>query len=84
MGSIQLRLLRSETTRFAGRESILRVLARHSDYVVTFFVVHEGSVDTLEPPPDDEAALFREVRRDRKLRALKGSPEEPGSAPSEN
>ena len=51
---------------------------------VTFFVVHEGSVDTRETPPDDEAALFREVRRDRKLRALKGSPEEPGSAPSEN
>jgi len=51
---------------------------------VTFFMVPEGSVDSLERPPDDEAALFREVRHDRKLRALQGGQEEPGSAPSEN
>jgi hypothetical protein len=35
---------------------------------VSFFVVKEGSQPTFEPPPDDEALLFQEVRRDRMLR----------------
>ena len=35
---------------------------------VSFFTVPEGSQPTLEPPPDDEALLLQEVRRDRLLR----------------
>ena len=35
---------------------------------LSLFVVKEGSQPTFEPPPDDEALLFREVRRDRLLR----------------
>jgi hypothetical protein len=35
---------------------------------LSFFVVKEGSQSTFEPPPDDEALLLQEVRRDRLLR----------------
>jgi hypothetical protein len=35
---------------------------------LSFFVVKEGSQPTFEPPPDDEALLLQEVRRDRLLR----------------
>ena len=36
---------------------------------VTLLVVVEGSQTPMEPPPDDVESLFREVRRDRALRA---------------
>lgn len=35
---------------------------------VGLFIVPEGSSPRLEPPPDDEEGLLREVRRDRALR----------------
>ena len=48
---------------------------------VSFFMVPEGSQPKFEPPPDDEALLFREVRHDRLLRERakrRVSAEEPG------
>jgi len=35
---------------------------------VTFFVVPEGTQQVFEPPPDDDARVLQEVRRDRLLR----------------
>mgnify|MGYP001497903604 CR=1 FL=1 len=42
---------------------------------ITLFLVKERRVDLVEPPPDDEARLLREIRVDRELRGL-GSPRE--------
>jgi hypothetical protein len=36
---------------------------------ITFFRVKEGGALQVEPPPDDEDRLLREVRVDRELRA---------------
>jgi hypothetical protein len=44
---------------------------------VTFFMLSEGSHAELKAPPDDEAELFREVRKDRSLRAVRGDPTAP-------
>ena len=44
---------------------------------VTFFMLSEGSHAELKAPPDDEAELFREVRKDRRLRAARGDPTAP-------
>ena len=35
---------------------------------ITFFAVKEGRVETVDPPPDDDDRLLREVRVDRELR----------------
>jgi len=35
---------------------------------ITFFAVKEGRVEHVEPPPDDDERLLREVRIDRELR----------------
>ena len=55
---------------------------------VSFFMVPKGSQPKFQPPPDDDARLFREVRRDRLLRERaerRLSAEEPdrGAATSE-
>ena len=34
----------------------------------TFFLVPEGSMDLVKPPPDDEIALLTEIRQDRAQR----------------
>lgn len=39
---------------------------------VSFFMVREGGQPMFEPPPDDEALLLLEVRRDRLLRERAG------------
>jgi hypothetical protein len=44
--------------------------------VVSMMLVRRGAASGLVPPPDDERALFEEVRRDRARRALAG-PGEP-------
>lgn len=36
--------------------------------MISLFVVREPTVPPLEPPPDDEARLLREIRVDRELR----------------
>ena len=55
---------------------------------VSFFMVPKGSQPKFQPPPDDDALLFWEVRRDRLLRERaerRLSAEEPdrGAATSE-
>lgn len=40
---------------------------------ISLFVVKEGQVALVEPPPDDDARLLREIRVDRELRGL-GAP----------
>jgi hypothetical protein len=35
---------------------------------ITLFMVREGRTEQIEPPPDDEDRLLREVRIDRELR----------------
>ncbi len=51
---------------------------------ITFFALPEGHVDLVEPPPDDEQALLREVRHDRALRvASERAPVDASSDPSE-
>ncbi len=37
---------------------------------VTLFVVKEGRVEVVEPPPDDDDRMLREIQVDRKLRGL--------------
>ena len=37
---------------------------------ISLFVVKEGRVALVEPPPDDDARLLREIRVDRELRGL--------------
>ena len=57
-----------------GKRGFRRFLAFWLGFPATFFsllVLDEGSQPALEPPPDDEEALLREVRRDR-ARALEG------------
>lgn len=39
----------------------------------TLFLVPEGRVARIKPPPDDEASLLAEVRRDRALRIASGA-----------
>jgi hypothetical protein len=36
--------------------------------LVSMFVVREGTIPQIEPPPDDEDRLLREIRVDRGLR----------------
>lgn len=36
---------------------------------ITFFAVREGRQPTFHPPPDDDDALFAELRSDRALRS---------------
>ena len=49
---------------------------------ITYFLVPEGSAGELEPPPDDEAALFAEVREFRKLHAGAADAREPDEGES--
>ena len=37
-----------------------------------FFLMPEGQVADIKPPPDDEAALLAEIRRDRAKRIVSG------------
>lgn len=46
--------------------------------VAALLLVREGSRDRVRPPPDDEAALFAEVRRDRVRRLGDGGREVSG------
>ena len=50
---------------------------------VSLFMVPEGSQPGFEPPPDDEALLLREVRRDRLLRERAGRHESIGESDRE-
>ena len=60
------------TRKSHGRRGFARLLAFWFGLPLTwatFFLMPEGRVDWIRPPPDDEEALFAEVRRDRALRA---------------
>lgn len=41
---------------------------------IAFFAVGEGRVPRIEPPPDDEDRLLREIRVDRELRTRETRP----------
>jgi hypothetical protein len=47
----------------------------------TFFLMREGSLPQVEPPPDDEQSLLTEVRRDRARRIAAGSEQAHESSP---
>jgi hypothetical protein len=47
----------------------------------SLLVVREGRAATIEPPEDDEAALLREVRLDRRARLGSGRAEGSGGTP---
>ncbi len=62
-----------------GKKGFQRVLAFFFGLPTTwlaFFLLDEGAQLELAPPPDDEAALLREIRRDRALRGGESTPEE--------
>ena len=46
----------------------------------TFFLLPEGQVHEVKPPPDDESALLAEIRRDRAKRIVSGA-ERPSEEP---
>ena len=48
---------------------------------LTFFLLPEGQAPVVKPPPDDEAGLLAEIRRDRAKRIVAGA--EPGAQPPE-
>jgi hypothetical protein len=67
------------TRKLHGRRGFARLLAFWFGLPLTwatFFLMPEGRVDRIRPPPDDEGALFDEVRRDRALRAARAGPSE--------
>jgi len=43
---------------------------------LTFFIMREGTAPRIEAPPDDEAGLLSEVRRDRARRIVAGTTKE--------
>jgi len=67
--------------RRRGRHGFTRLVAFWLGFPATWIsllVVGEGSQPDILPPPDDEAALLEEIRRDREAgRALKEGPEPP-------
>ena len=50
------------------RGRVLAFFAGYPGTLVSLFVVQEGTDPQLEPPPDDEERLLREVRMDRARR----------------
>lgn len=64
-----------------GRPGFKRFLGFWMGFPGTFFtklLVAEGSQPTVEPPPDDDASLLADVRRDRALRPGGGTDRDPG------
>lgn len=45
--------------------------------LISLFAVREGSVPRLDPPPEDEDRLLREIRVDRELRGDSGGGQAP-------
>lgn len=65
--------------RRRGRRSFMRVVAFFLGLPATWLtlvLVRPGSQPDIAPPPDDEEALLREVRRDRVLRQGPGESDE--------
>lgn len=50
------------------RGRFISFFAGYPGTLVSMFVVREGTDPRIEPPPDDEATLLREIRADRGLR----------------
>lgn len=55
-------------------------IAGYPGTLVSMFVVREGTDPQIEPPPDDEERLLREIRVDRELRGGDGRGGEEPSA----
>jgi len=71
------------------RGRVIAFLAGYPGTLLGLFLVPEGSVHQIEPPPDDEDRLLREIRVDRELRAdrerwLDGGGGADGTAPPIN
>ena len=70
--------------RRKGMRGFKRILAFWFGTPTTWaslFLLPEGQMDVVRPPPDDEAALLREVRLDRARRITgeAGTPEDSGA-----
>ena len=50
---------------------------------ISLFAVREGRLEEIEPPPDDDERLLREIRVDRELRGLGSARVGEGDAPKE-
>jgi len=60
-----------------GFGRLMAFFAGYPGTMVSLFLVRRGHVPRLDPPPDDEERLLREIRVDRELRAGPEAPPGP-------